>query len=95
MFYVISPLFGIINLIGIFESITMMNTIFQILKNSVIIYANSFLKDYEPKTFSINDFNSKYNFYHIFFEDTKKESFDFNLMMFILYFKCYIFYYVG
>ena len=38
MFYVISPLFGIINLIGIFESITMMNTIFQILKNSVIIF---------------------------------------------------------
>ena len=82
MFYVISPLFGIVNLLGIFESITMMNTIFQILKNSVTIYINSCLKDYEPKTFSINEFNSKYNFYHLFFEDTKKESFDFNLMMF-------------
>ena len=36
MFYVISPIFGIINLIGIFESISIMNIIFQILKNSVL-----------------------------------------------------------
>ena len=82
MFYVISPLFVIINLIGIFESITIMKIIFQILKNSIIIYINSFLRDNEAKTFAINDFNNKYNFYHLFFEDTRKESFDFNLMMF-------------
>ena len=73
MFYVISPLFVIINLIGIFESITIMKIIFQILKNSIIIYINSFLRDNEAKTFSINDFNNKYNFYHLFFEDTRKE----------------------
>ena len=31
--------------------------------------------------FSINDFNEQYNFYNLFFEDTKMETFDFNLMM--------------
>ena len=32
MFYFVSPLFGIINLVGIFQSISMMKIIFQILK---------------------------------------------------------------
>ena len=33
MFYIVSPLFGIINLVGIFQSISIMKIIFQILKN--------------------------------------------------------------
>ena len=83
MFYIISPIFGIINLIGIFESITMMNIIFQILKNAAIAYFESIRKDKtDIKLFSLEDFNNNYNFYNMFFESTKKESFDFNLMMF-------------
>ena len=84
MFYIISPLFGIINLIGIFESISIMNVMFQILKNSIVIkFKSLFKKDpSEIELFSINDFNSNYNFYNMFYEDTKHESFDFNLMMF-------------
>ena len=83
MFYVISPIFGIINLIGIFESITILKIIFQILLNSSIIYLKSLRKNTEKNDyFSIEDFNNNYNFYNMFFEDTKKESFDFNLIMF-------------
>ena len=83
MFYVISPIFGIINLIGIFETITMMNILFEILKNAIVAYYYSTqLESYQITKFSLNDFHKKYNFYNMFFEDTKKESFDFNLMMF-------------
>ena len=83
MFYIISPLFGIINLIGIFESITIMKVIFKVVKNSIVVYFNSLKKDQSGnEPFSIDDFNNQYNFYHLFFSDIKKESFDFNLMMF-------------
>ena len=83
MFYIVSPSFSIINLIGIFESISIMNIIFQILKNAIISYFNSMRKDKnEITSFSIDDFNKKYNFYNMFFDQIKKDPFDFNLMMF-------------
>ena len=82
MYYIISPLFSIINLIGIFESISIMKIIFQIIKNAVVNYYIALMNEEENITkFSINDFNEQYNFYNLFFEDTKMETFDFNLMM--------------
>ena len=38
MLYVISPAFSIINLVGIYESITILKIIFKLLKNSAIYY---------------------------------------------------------
>ena len=32
MFYIVSPIFGVINLIGIFESISIMNILFEVIK---------------------------------------------------------------
>ena len=87
MLYIMFLIFGVINLIGIFESITMLNIMSQISKNSVIHYFKSLRKD--PKDiqkFSVNDFNNNYNFYYLFFEDIKKDAFDFNLMMFFGFF---------
>ena len=82
MYYIISPLFSIINLIGIFESISIMKIIFQIIKNAVVNYYIALMNEEENITkFSVNDFNEQYNFYNLFFEDTKMETFDFNLMM--------------
>ena len=83
MYFIVSPVFGIINLVGIFEIITILKIIFQILKNAVIFYFRSIQKDPNKiKVFSINEFNSYYNFYGMFFDYTKNEFFDFNLMMF-------------
>ena len=83
MYYVISPIFGIITIIGIFESISMMKIIFEIFKNSIKTYFSSIRKEKsEIIKFSIDDFNNKYNFYYMFFEQVKKESYDFNIMMF-------------
>ena len=87
MLYVVVLLFGIINLIAIFESITMLNIMSQISINSLLAYFKSIRKDPNDITkFSINDFNNNYNFYFLFFEDIKKEAFDFDLMMFFGFF---------
>ena len=83
MFYIVSPLFGIINLIAIFESISIMKILWQILKNAIVVYFNSLGEEDDKITkFSIYDFNNKYNYYFMFFEGAKKDSFDFNLVMF-------------
>ena len=80
MFYVLSPLFSMINLIAIFQSIHMLKTLFEIIKNSISYYIASF-KNEEKETFSIETFNDTYNFYNILLKRTLEESFDFNLMM--------------
>ena len=77
-----SPAFIIVNLIGVFESISIMNVIFETLKNSVSIYFNSLGKDKEEiEKFSINDINNNYNFYNLLLKNSKNDTFDFNLMM--------------
>ena len=83
MFYIVSPLFGIINLIAIFESVSIMKILWQILKNAIVVYFKSLGEEDDKITkFSIYDFNNKYNYYFMFFEGAKKDSFDFNLVMF-------------
>ena len=83
MFYIVSPLFGIINLIAIFESLSIMKILWEILKNAITVYFKSLGEEDDKITkFSIYDFNNKYNYYFMFFEGAKKDSFDFNLVMF-------------
>ena len=84
MYYIIAPVFSIINLIGVFQSISIMKVIFQILKNALYNYYISWTSsDVEP--FSINKYMEQYDFYKMLNNDTKKESFDFNLMMFMAF----------
>ena len=74
MFYVISPAFSIINLVGIYESITILKIIFKLLKNSAIYYFKYLRNDKDQLIFfSIQDFNDNYNFYYLFNENTKKK----------------------
>ena len=82
MYYIISPIFSIINLIGVFESISMIKIIFQVIKNALVNYYIALMNEEEKITkFSINNFNEQYNFFNLFLEDTKMETFDFNLML--------------
>ena len=83
MFYIISPIFAIIHLVAIYESLLMMKILLQVLENSLLsLYKSWTLNAEEISKFSINDFNNKYNYYFMFFDDARKDSFDFNLMLF-------------
>ena len=83
MFYIISPLFGIINLISIYESLLMMRILLQVLTNTLLsVYESWTDNPDEISKFSVYDFTVKYNYYYMFFDDARKESFDFNLMIF-------------
>ena len=83
-FYFILPFLIIINLSGIFQSITTMNSISTILKKSIKYY---FVKDKFDEKYSKEDkylkyYETNYNFYQIFFKESLKNSLDFNLIMF-------------
>ena len=83
MFYIISPIFAIIHLVAIYESLLMMKILLQVLENSLLsLYKSWTLNAEEISKFSISDFNNKYNYYFMFFDDARKDSFDFNLMLF-------------
>ena len=72
MYYIIAPVFSIINLIGVFQSISIMKVIFQILKNALYnIYISWTSSNVEP--FSINKYMEQYDFYKMLNNDTKKE----------------------
>lgn len=75
MFYIISPIFVIINLIGIFEVVSIMKALFYVLKYVLIIYFELILK-MKPKI----DYK-KYNFYEVFFNSYFEKQVDFKLMM--------------
>ena len=60
-----------------------MKIIFEAFTNAFVTYFYSLRKEYNEITkFSIEDFNTNYNFYYMFLQSVKKESYDFNLMMF-------------
>lgn len=77
MFYIILPLFNILYLVAIFKILSIMKIIFKIFKNSIKF--RLILSESEP-TFSIEEFNKNYNFFSIFVDENKKDSFDFNLI---------------
>ena len=75
MLYIILPLFNIFYLLAIFEYLSIMRIIFKIFKNSIKFYFSK-----SESSFSIKEFNKNYNFFSIFVEENKKDSFDFNLI---------------
>jgi len=82
MFYIISPLFTIINLIGIFEIKSIMNALLIVLKNSII---NGFKKFFHSNGITLN-FNEDYNFYNIFLTQSIDIAPDFDLIMIMNFF---------
>ena len=87
MFYFISPLFVMINLIGIFQIISVMNRVFDTFIHSLLVYVN--IKD--DKIESFGDFYcSNYNFYDKFYDDSLNKPLDFNLMMVMDFLGCII-----
>ena len=82
MFYIIFPILSILNIIAAYEFITITKTIFKIVINALgvklkLLWGNSD----SISTFSIEDYNQNYNFFVMFYIDTKIDKFDFNLLM--------------
>ena len=76
MYYFISPAFAIINLIGIYQVITIMNVLMTLLKQLITEYYKMyFYENYEPK----KDLNL--NYYDLFYKNSYSEIFEFNLTM--------------
>ena len=84
MFYILSPLFSMINLVAIFQSIYIMSTLSEVIANTVPFFIRSLRND-PQSPFSIDDFNEKYNFYDKLMTRTLNEPFDFNLMLFMAF----------
>ena len=78
MFYVISPLFSIINLIGIFQIISIQKSVLTLFTSSFLCYFSS-SKHEEIKKDYVKAI--PFDFFHFIYEESKKESIDFNLMM--------------
>ena len=80
IFFIEGPIYGIVFLTGIFEIKSVMNALFEVIKESSINYfkckfgsnCNITLRD---------DGTSVYDFYNFFYSYTKNETIDFNLMM--------------
>ena len=74
MYYFISPAFVIINLIGIYQVITIMNVLMTLLKNLISEYYKTYfnIKNTEHK---------ELNFYKLFYKSSSSEVFEFNLTM--------------
>ena len=79
MFYFIAPLFGIIFLIGIFQIISLKKALSNLIKRSIKDYYQCEFKGNCNMT-TISKAN-KYHFYEYFYDSSKNETIDFNLMM--------------
>ena len=74
MYYFISPAFAIINLIGIYQVITIMNVLMALLKNLITEYFKKYFDDqYKPQ--------KDLNYYSLFYKNSFTEIFEFNLTM--------------
>ena len=80
IFFVIGPLFGVIFLIGIFQIKSLLNALFELLKNSSIDYYKCHFRSNCNITL-IEDKNNVYDFYNYYYEYSMNETIDFNLMM--------------
>jgi len=74
MIYLVLPIFTIINLIGIFQIISVMNILYETIVNSIKCYLNLEDKD-ENSSYEF------YNFYSFYFKEAFGEGIDFDLMM--------------
>ena len=81
MNYLVLPLFNIFYLIAVLQFLNMTSTLYKVVKKSFgTIWYSSEKEPEEIKKFSIEDFNKNYNFFNMFFEDTRKNIFDFNFI---------------
>ena len=78
MFYVISPIIATINLIGIFQIISIQKSVLTLFTSSFLCYFSS-SKHEEIKKDYVKAI--PFDFFHFVYEESKKESIDFNLMM--------------
>ena len=83
MFFLITVIFVIINLMAIFTTKKILESLYEIFVNSVqyFLYKKSDLELYGLIDFE-NLFNSSYNFYNQYFTDISNNEVDFDLMMF-------------
>ena len=68
MFYVISPLFSIINLIGIFQIISVMKAVLSLLYSAVLCYFFSDRHDKIDKEYGVAN---PFNFFNFFMKNQK------------------------
>ena len=80
MFYFIAPIFGIIFLIGIFQIITVLNSVSSLLKESGKAYYNCIIKD-ECNITLTNKTDNVFEFYEYFNNNSINETINLNLMM--------------
>ena len=80
IFFVVAPIFGIVFLIGIFQMKSLMNALSNLIKKSASDYYHCKLNSICNITISNNETNV-YNFYDYYYQYTKNEAIDFNLMM--------------
>ena len=78
LLFVIAPVFGIVYLIGTFQIISLLKSLFDLLKESIICY---FFSDKCKDKYLINDDNNPFDFFNYFYKKSMDETMDFNLMM--------------
>lgn len=100
MFYVLSPIFVIINLIGIFQSKIIMTSLFEVLKNSALYYFKNNSNYINDTNIGDNDsnrtnnetyyfnYNETYNFYNLYYKSSLDKSINFDLMMIMDFIGC-------
>ena len=82
MLDIILSIFNICYSTAIFQLIKMDKAIFNVLYYAVIFKLNSWIKNPEEiEKFSIEDFNNNYNFFYQYFEDSRRNIFNFNLIL--------------
>jgi len=80
MFYIIAPLFGIIFLTGIFQIKSLLNALWDLIKESVVYKYDCTINSNCNITLTNNE-TSAFQFYDYYFSYSMKETVDFNLMM--------------
>ena len=80
MFFFVGPLFGTIFLIGVFQVISILNALSDLLKDSFITYYDCKI-DSNCNITTIENETSVYHFYEYYYDYTMNKSFDFNLML--------------
>ena len=80
---IVAPIFLIINLMAIYTTKNILESLYQIFVNSIqyFLYKKSDLELYELTDFE-NRFNSSYNFYNQYYIDISNNEVDYDLMMF-------------
>ena len=92
LFFYVGLIFVITNLVGIFTLRSIMDSLFEIFKNSIqyFIWKKSDLEKYELTDIE-SRFNSPYNFYEQYFNDISQNDVDFDLIMFWDFFGSFLY----